>query len=253
MKTFAVLGATVLIASSASAQTQPPNDSRWTGFSVVRTLTAAGNTQYKIYGNWNVSNIVMLNCLDHGVNNTGQPPQSSMMMMKARHQDAGEDPDGNPLASWSAAVNLLGATARDNDSWATASGSGTSGGSETALDPSFQYPAGSTDRSFIPLAAGWYDSTPGTNNMVLAGNQGGHDGQNAVGGFQMLLLQIVRTGDDSIATNGMELARFHLRTGFKVFGTTTALFGIGSYSIGVPAPGALALLGLAGAFGRRRR
>jgi MYXO-CTERM domain-containing protein len=70
----------------------------------------------------------------------------------------------------------------------------------------------------------------------------------------MLLMQIVREGDD--ATNGLLQARFHLKTGFKLASTTQALFGIGSFTIGVvpvPAPGALALLGLAGAFGRRRR
>jgi hypothetical protein len=244
MKTFAVLGATVLIASSASAQSAP----QWSGFSVVRTLTAAGNSQYKIYGNWNANNIVMLNALDFGVNN-GSPAQFGTM--NARHQDAGEDADGNPLASWSANVNLLGATARDNDSWVTTSGSGTSGGNDTSLDPSFSYPAGSTDRSFIPLRAGWFDATPGTVNPVLAGGQGGHLDQNATGGFQMLLMQIVREGDDE--TNGLGLARFHLKTGFKLASTTQALFGIGSFTIGVPAPGALALLGLAGAFGRRRR
>jgi len=242
--TLASAAAAVLV-SSASAQSAP----QWAGFSVVRSLTAEGNTQYKIYGNWNANNIVMLNCLDHGVNIAGQPAQFGTM--NARHQDSGEDADGNPLASWSAGVNLLGTAARNNDSWATASGSGTSGGNDTALDPSFNFPNGSTDRSFIPVAAGWYDSTPGVANAVLAGTQGGHAGQNASGGFQMLLLQIVREGDD--ATNGMGLARFHLKTGFKLASTTQALFGQGSYVIGVPAPGALALLGLAGAFGRRRR
>jgi len=244
MKTFAVLGATVLIASSASAQSA----AQWSGFSVVRTVTAAGNTQYKIYGNWNVSNITFLNALDHGVNNTGQPAQFGTM--NARHQDNGVDENEDPLGTWNPGLNGA-ATARENDSWVTASGFSTVAANDTALDPSFVFPPGSTDRSFIPLAAGWYDSTPGTANPVLAGALGGHAGQNAVGGFQMLLLQIVRTGDD--ATNGLGQARFHLRTGFKIANTTQALFGYGSYLIGVPAPGALALLGLAGAFGRRRR
>jgi len=236
MKTFAVLGATVLIASSASAQSA----AQWSGFSVVRTLTAAGNTQYKIYGNWNVNNITFLNALDHGVNNTGQPAQFGTM--NARHQDAGEDADGNPLASWSAGVNLLGTAARNNDSWVTVSGSGTSGGHDTALDPSFNYPAGSTDRSFIPVNAGWYDASPGAPNAVLAGG--------AQGGYRMLLLQIVRSGSgaDPIATFGMTV-------GWKLANTTTALFaGTGQViTIGVPAPGALALLGLAGLAARRRR
>lgn len=234
MKTFAVLGATALIASSASAQSAP----QWSGFSVERTITAAGNTQYKVYGNWNASNIVMLNALDFGKNIAGQPAQFGTM--NAIHQDAGEDPDGNPLASWSAGVNLLGSVARDNDSWVTVSGSGTSGGNDTALDPSFSYPAGSTDRSFVPANAGWYDATPGTANPVLAGG--------TQGGFRMLLMQIVRAG-----SGNDPLALFHCATGFKLANTTQALFGFGSFTIGVPTPGALALLGLAGAFGRRRR
>jgi len=242
MKTFAVLGATVLIASSASAQSAP----QWTGFSVVRTLTTAGNTQYKIYGNWNASNIVMLNALDHGVNIAGQPGQFGTM--NARHQDNDTAEEGP--GSWNPALNG-GPSIRDNDSFVTASGFTTATTNDTSLDPSFNYPAGSTDRSFIPLAGGWFDATPSGVNAVLAGTQGGHAGQNASGGYQMLLLQIVRQGDD--ATNGMGLARFHLKTGFKVASTTQALFGQGSYLIGVPAPGALALLGLAGAFGRRRR
>jgi len=234
MKTFAVLGATALIASSASAQSAP----QWAGFSYVRTMTAAGNTQYKIYGNWNASNIVFLNAFDFGVNIAGQPTQFGTL--NARHQDAGEDADGNPLGSWSANVNLLGTTARENDSWVTSSGSGTSGGNDTALDPGFVYPAGSTDRSFIPTAAGWYDATPGVANNVLP---------NGVGGYQMLLMQIVRTGDDFWTPYCL----FHLKTGFKLAGTTQALYGYGHVLIWIPSPGALALLGVAGAFGRRRR
>jgi len=225
MKSLAIFGAVALVASSASAA--------FTGYSVDRTITAEGNTQYKIYGNWDQSNAVMLNAF-----NFTQFSGS----LNARHQDAGEDADGNPLASWSANVNLLGTAARNNDSWVTVSGSGTSGGNDTALDPSFNYPAGSTDRSFIPVNAGWYDATPGAPNLVLAGG--------AQGGYRILLMQIVRSGsgDDPIATFGMTM-------GWKLANTTTALFaGTGQViTIGVPAPGALALLGLAGLAARRRR
>jgi uncharacterized protein (TIGR03382 family) len=72
-----------------------------------------------------------------------------------------------------------------------------------------------------------------------------------VGGYQILLMQIIRQGDDS--TNGLGKARFNLTSGFKIANTTTALFGFGSYVIGVPAPGAVALLALAGLAARRRR
>jgi hypothetical protein len=225
MKSLAIFGAVALVASSASAA--------FTGFSVDRVITAEGNTQYKVYANWDQSNAVMLNAF-----NFTQISGS----LNARHQDAGEDADGNPLASWSANVNLLGTAARNNDSWVTVSGSGTSGGNDTSLDPSFSYPAGNADRSFIPANAGWFDATPGAPNAVLAGG--------AQGGYRMLLVQIVRSGsgDDPIATFGMTV-------GWKLANTTTALFaGAGQViTIGVPAPGALALLGLAGLAARRRR
>ncbi|MFM7479741.1 MAG: hypothetical protein ACKO4V_01255 [Planctomycetota bacterium] len=225
MKSLAIFGAVALVASSASAA--------FTGFSVDRAVTAEGNTQYKVYANWDQSNAVMLNAFNF-VQISGN--------LFARHQDAGEDADGNPLGSWSANVNILGTAARNNDSWVTVSGSGTSGGNDTSLDPSFSYPAGSFDRSFIPNNAGWFDATPGSPNAVLAGG--------TQGGYRMLLVQIVRSGSgsDPIATFGMTV-------GWKLANTTTALFaGTGQViTIGVPAPGALALLGLAGLTARRRR
>ena len=236
MKTYALLGAIALIASSASAQ-----NPGFTGFSVVRVFTAEGNSVYSIYGNWNASNAIMLNAFDANI----LPGFSGMM--NARHQDSAETPEGEPSSSWSASTNLAGTIARNNDSWVTASGSGTSGGNGTALDPSFT----PDNLSYIPTAAGWYDATPGTVNPVLAGTLGGHAGQNATGGFQMLLAQIARTGNDS--TNGMGLCVTTMKVGFKAAGATSPLFGQGSFTIGVPTPGALALLGLAGAFGRRRR
>ena len=234
MKSLALLGAVALISSSAMAQ-----DASFSGFSVVRSTTAEGNIAYSVYGNFNQANRVMLNCFDFQT--------VSGAAMNARHQDSAETPEGEPSSSWSANTNLAGTIARNNDSWVTASGSGTSGGNGTALDPSFT----PDNLSYIPTAAGWYDGTPGIVNPVLAGTLGGHAGQNATGGFQMLLAQIARTGNDS--TNGMGLCVTTMKVGFKAAGATSPLFGQGSFTIGVPAPGALALLGLAGAFGRRRR
>jgi hypothetical protein len=142
-----------------------------------------------------------------------------------------------------------------DDSWVTSTG--THVGSQTALDPSFV--ESDVDGNPIPAAlatpplwAGWYDATPATANAVGAGSLGGWDGQNAVGGYQILLMQIVRQGDDSTGPNNR--FTFNLTSGFKYANTTQARFGLAQVSIGVvPGPGALALLGLAGAFGRRRR
>jgi len=43
------------------------------------------------------------------------------------------------------------------------------------------------------------------------------------------------------------------KTGFMLACATKALYGYGHILIWIPSPGALALLGIAGAFGRRRR
>jgi MYXO-CTERM domain-containing protein len=199
----------------------------FTGYTVDRVVTAAGNIQYKVYGNWDTANLVFLNAFNFAT-------QSGSM--NARHQDAAEDLDGNPSQSWSASVNLLGTAARDNDSWVTASGSGTSAGNDASLDPGFNPSNGNS----IPNGAGWFDATPGTANVIAAGG---------ASGYRMLLMQIVRNGNDADL-----FATFYVKNSFKLAGTTTALFGEGTFTIGsVPAPGALALLGLAGMAGRRRR
>jgi hypothetical protein len=234
------------VASSASAQNPPNppvNDATWRGYSVTRTITAAGNTRYQVFANYSASNITYLNAFDYGKTyNTGGP--GLVGTMNTYHRDT-FTADGE-VGTWMAGA-AVSATDRPEDSWVTSTGFATASTWGTALDPSF---AGGTFLE-IPLHAGWYDADPTTPNSVLAGSQGGHDGQNAAGGYQILLMQIVRQGDDS--TNGMGIHKFNLTSGFKVANTTAALFGWAQVSIGVPAPGALALLGLAGAFGRRRR
>jgi len=211
-----LLAATVASVASAS----------FTGYTVDRVVTAAGNIQYKVYGNWSSNNLVFLNAFNFA---------TQAGSMNARHQDAAEDADGNPSQSWSAGVNLLGAAARDNDSWVSASGSGTSAGADASLDPGFNPSNGSS----IPNGAGWFDATPGTANLIGAGG---------ASGYRMLIMQVCRTGDDFGYSS-----THSLQVSFKVNGTSTALFGNGNLTIGVPAPGAMALLGLAGLAGRRRR
>ena len=136
------------------------------------------------------------------------------------------------LSSWDAAYTNAGNSS--TDSFVTATGTY---GSGTALDPNFNPSTGSS----IPALAGWYDATPGTPNAIGVGG--------SQGGYRILLAQIVRNGNDADAE-----ATFYLKNSFKVAGTTTALFAEGTFTIGVvPAPGAMALLGLAGLAGRRRR
>jgi hypothetical protein len=136
---------------------------------------------------------------------------------------------------------LAGTVARNNDSWVTASGSGTSSGSDVSLDPSFNNTI--FDRIVgTGVGAGWFDATPGTQNLVATGG---------ASGFRIKLIQIVRAGDDF--TNGMGEYVGSMVITYKVQDTSTPLAGSGQFSIGVPAPGAIALAGLAGLTGRRRR
>jgi hypothetical protein len=220
MKSLALLGALALISSSATAG--------FTGWTVERATTAGGNIQYKVYGNFDASNFVALNVYNFATV-SGAP-------MNARHQDTFLNPDESQSQTWNPTFN--GALAvRNEDSFVAISNVNAASTSFTALDPSFN----PSDASYIPTNAGWYDSDLSTANAITAG---GTDG-----GYRMMVLQIVRAG-------GVEdlLSTFSMVFGYKVSNTTTALAGSGSFTIGiVPAPGALALLGLAGLTGRRRR
>ncbi len=198
----------------------------FSGYSVNRTVTAGGNIQYQVFANWDQSGLVFLNAFNFAT-------QSGTM--NARHQDF-FTADGE-VGTWQAGSSVS-ATDRAEDSWVTASGLATSSGWGSALDPGF---ANGGTVGDINNGAGWYDATPGTPNAIAVGG--------TQGGYRILLAQIVRNGNDADA-----LATFYLKNAFKVAGTTTALFAEGTFSIGVvPAPGAMALLGVAGLAGRRRR
>ena len=213
--------ATVVASTLASAAS-----ASFTGYTVQRTITAGGNSQYQVFANFSQSNLVFLNAFSF-VNVSGT--------MNARHQDF-FTADGE-VGTWQAGSSVSAAD-RGEDSWVTASGSATSSGWGSALDPGF---ANGGTIGDINNGAGWYDATPGTPNAIGVGG--------TQGGYRILLAQIVRNGNDADA-----LATFYLKNACKVAGTTTALFAEGTFSIGVvPAPGAMALLGVAGLAGRRRR
>jgi MYXO-CTERM domain-containing protein len=219
--------AAVAVASAASAG--------FTGFTAEKIVTAAGNSQYSVFANFDSAGLpsgkswVFLNVYNY---------QGVSGSMNAIHQDAAEDVDGNPTSSWSASANLLGATARDNDSWVSASGSGTSAGADASLDPSFN------NTIFDRIVgsgggAGWFDATPGTQNLVAAGG---------ASGFRIKLIQFVRSGNEA---GGVAQYTGSMSITYKVQDSAAPLTGTGTFS--VPAPGAVALAGLAGLMGRRRR
>ena len=209
-----VSSAVVLAATSSLAS------AGFTGYSVQRVITAGGNSQYQVFANFDQSNLVFLNAFSF-VNVSGT--------MNARHQDT-FTADGE-VGTWQAGSSVSAAD-RPEDSWVTASGLATSSGWGTALDPGFTN--GGTVRD-VNNGAGWYDATPGTANTVT--------------GNQMLIMQVVRTAAaDSVYTANLSIT-------YKVSGSSTPIQpGAFQYTLGVvPAPGAVALAGLAGLTGRRRR
>ncbi|MSR70369.1 MAG: hypothetical protein EXS17_08505 [Phycisphaerales bacterium] len=228
MKSYALLGATALITSTASAA--------FTSLTIETAFHAAtGRNVYSIFANFSLSNDRLLNVFDT-MNISGT--------MNALHTDnafGDIDTDGDGYA------DVFGATGAWSQTWNNAAGIpsdsfvaiGTPG--PVALDPGFTEPyghnvGGSMVNTGIINLSGWYDSTPSSQN--LAGTT-----------LKIKVLQIARLAAGETAYTG----RFNV--GYAAFGTTSPLFsGNVTYTIGaVPAPGALALLGFAGLATRRRR
>ena len=246
MKTYALLGAVALITSSASAI--------FTGWTTESTIVG-NRTIYKIYANFSDtgtsgsegSNARVLNVFDFG--KADSTPEGNQIAagrigsMGAAHNDnfIGDiDIDGDgysdvfgSVGTWGSSFADMNATQSLTDSFVSICQS--TPGNGVAFDPSFGAPFGPTAHDITGLEninAGWYDATPSAPNLVGIT-------------LKCRVLQIARLSiTTSVFTANMTL-------GYAAFGATTPLFGYGSFTI--PAPGAMALLGLAGAFGRRRR
>jgi hypothetical protein len=212
-----VSSAVVLAATSSLAS------AGFTGFTADRAVLSNGNIQYKVYANFDNAGLpsgqswVFLNCYSHStVSGT----------MGAVHQDF-FTADGE-VGTWQAGSSVSAAT-RDFDSWVTASGLATSSGWGTALDPGFTNGGVVGD---VNNGAGWYDASPGTANTVTGG--------------RMLLMQIVRTAaNDTLYTANLSIT-------YKVSGSSTPIQP-GAFQYTIPVPGTIALAGIAGLTGRRRR
>ncbi len=214
MKTYLLLGASALIASTASAT--------FTNVSWERA-TNGNHSVYSIYANFTVSNDRIVNAFDF-TNVAGS--------MSALHNDncfGDVDTDGDGY------IDLFGATGAWSQTWNSSAGIpsdsfvmiGAPG--PVALDPGF---TGPYDGASIANGSGWYDSTPASQN--LAGSL-----------LRVKLMQIARLSANET------LFTANITVGYAAGGTTTAQFGNGSFTI--PAPGALALLSLAGFSSRRRK
>ena len=117
----------------------------------------------------------------------------------------------------------------------------------TALDPTFLDASGGLG-AFVPSGGGWYNGNP-TNEQVATTCAGGYDGLSGYG---------VWVGQFAFATSRVEAAGavdffiFDAEMGSKD-AAGEVFFGGDAFIWAIPAPGALALLGLGGLAARRRR
>jgi hypothetical protein len=198
------------------AATSPLASAGFTGFSVVRGQgNPNGNVVWEIRANFNSTGLsagrqwVFLNAYNWTTLGGS---------LSALHSDSASSWD----PSYTTGFNS------NTDSFVTATGTF---GTGTALDPNF----GTSTGSSIPALAGWYDGTPGVNNLVDSNS------------MSFMVAQIVRSPTASLFVGSLELT-------YKATGTAVGIFGNGTFVIpGIPAPGAVALAGMAGLTGRRRR
>jgi hypothetical protein len=124
-------------------------------------------------------------------------------------------------------------------------------GTATAADPSFSN-YNTFNATSIPTNAGWYSTTP-------LGPEGGAVALSAIQGKQWFGQDsqfVVRVAHFVFTVSSVQpgsTVSFVGSTGYRTGSSTEASFGTDTKIFQVPAPGAIALLGVAGLVGSRRR
>jgi hypothetical protein len=224
-----MLAAAALSASASAA---------FVGFVTETTVVATGQTSTKLYAQFTNGSDTLLNAFQiHSLQTFGAA--SGLGTGNFWHQDF---LNGNVQSTFAGTWNptlLLGGNS-NLDSWVTIGGEPANFANSTTADPgwggaAFNQP-GIPDTADAGVA-GWYNGNP-PNLQGRGVTFGTNDFRSLIGNFVMT------------EGNGV---RISLKVGFNQGLGTPAEFGQGEAILGVPAPGAIALLGLAGLAGRRRR
>ena len=218
MMKLASAGLGLVVASTASAA--------FTGFD-VSSSSSGGYVTYRVSATFDGATDTVLNAFQiHAVQGD---------MTGFYHNDF---LSGGSVSSVAGTWNPTFSNGGINDSFVTIGGGiGPISGNTTSPDPGWANGwniAGIPDTASVGIA-GWYNSLP-------PNNQGRADASG-----KTLLAQFV-------LADGHALKQMFLKIGYNngVSGSPV-LFGEGTFTLGVPTPGAIALLGLAGLAGRRRR
>ena len=208
-----------LVAVSVTACLAATASADFVDFTGEVTDLGGGVTAIDMYANFSDIGNVFLNIYNSDVDNGGAGFQ---------HDDFTTLSGGN--GSWLPSQSADGVGLNSLfDSYVNAAYAGVGAGNPTSLDPNF-LDNGDGLGAFVPQTAGWYNGNPG----------------NVISGEAILVGHFVMASSDVASFS------FSASTGWKASSTTTQVqFGSGSWT--VPAPGALALLGLGGLAARRRR
>ena len=241
MKTAMIAAATLAATSAASAAL--------TGWSVTSTAVSSGGQsliRYEVFGTFNGGTDTLLNVFNFGASGSGQEDWYGGFW----HKD-NSDYNGGVLSTeygtWSPQLVGGATTNRPFDSFLLIGGNPT-GTNTSYADPSWN--SGGSG-SHAGISAGW--SRPDLVNNPTIGwfNSSPPNNQGRVGVAPNTATQ-VKLGQFILSQN-TEFRTYSLRTAFNNGAGGGVVFADGTFTLGVPAPGAIALLGLAGLAGRRRR
>ena len=199
------------------------------GFDGTLTVNGDGNNVVQMFAVFDGADAVGLNVFNGEITANGAFLHSDVQVAAGG--------TWNPTAS----IDIPGFADSSKDSYVTMGyGVGANAATNgTALDPGFGAGLGGS----IPAGAGWYNGNP--NNLQTASAfAGGRDG---ISGYAVMIGQFVWNGD----TNVDGAFVFSAEMGSNTGAGTEVDFGADTFTI--PAPGALALLGLGGLATRRRR
>ncbi len=207
--------AATMVAGSASAAFVSMNV-------VSSTVSQGADTFYvfKVYAKFNNANDTVLNA--YGMNAL---PAGSFW-----HNDFLSGGGSNVAGTWSPTL-IPSPTAATTDSWVTVGGNAADFGNSTSADPGWG--AAGWNQAGIPAGAGWFNQNP----------------PNLQGRVNATTLQTIIA--QFVFKNTIAGFSTPITIGYNQGLGTSAQFATSSFA--VPAPGAVALLGLAGLAGRRRR
>jgi MYXO-CTERM domain-containing protein len=221
MKMGVLAGAVALALSGVAS-------AAFTGFSSVTSILGDGKVRTEVFANFDGANDTLLNVF--GLAYLGGIGTNGFGAGNFYHKDFTNGLSySTAVGSWSPTLVPAGVPATE-DSWLTIGGNAGDFGNSTAFDPAWGG-AGSNQPGLV-AGAGWFNQNPPNNQ-----------GKN-VGG-------LTRIGN--FVTDFGKTWIIGAQSGYNTGAGTPPLFGEGTFTVGVPAPGALALLGLAGLAGRRRR